>query len=107
MNKELPVACKAVGRDPATLKRSLFIQVLVASTRREIDEIAGELGSRTKTSGTEWLKARPAMIVGTPDEVGTKLRTIAAGGIDHANVMFPYKFEAAGVRALSAVARSL
>jgi len=107
LNKELPAACKAVGRDPATLKRSLFIQVVVAPTRREIDEIAGELGSRTKTSGAEWLKARPAMIVGTPDEVGAKLRTIAAGGIDHANVMFPYKFEVAGVRALREVARAL
>jgi alkanesulfonate monooxygenase SsuD/methylene tetrahydromethanopterin reductase-like flavin-dependent oxidoreductase (luciferase family) len=107
LNKELPVACKAVGRDPDTLKRSLFIQVLVAPTRREIDEIAGELGARTKTSGAEWLKARPAMIVGTPDEVGGKLRAIAAGGIDHANVMFPYRFEAAGVRSLREVARAL
>ena len=107
MNKELPVACKAVGRDPDTLKRSLFIQVLVAPTRREIDEIAGELGARTKTSGAEWLKARPAMIVGTPDEVGGKLRSIATGGIDHANVMFPYKFELAGVRALRGVATAL
>jgi alkanesulfonate monooxygenase SsuD/methylene tetrahydromethanopterin reductase-like flavin-dependent oxidoreductase (luciferase family) len=81
--------------------------VLVAPTRREIDEIAGELGARTKTSGAEWLKARPAMIVGTPDEVGGKLRAIAAGGIDHANVMFPYRFEAAGVRSLREVARAL
>ena len=40
LNKALPEACKAVGRDVATLKRSLFIQVLVAPTRREIDEIA-------------------------------------------------------------------
>jgi F420-dependent oxidoreductase-like protein len=107
LNKMLPEACKAVGRDPATLKRSLFIQVLVAPTRREIDEIASELGSRAKTSGPEWLKARPAMIVGTPDEVGTKLRAIAAGGIDHANVMFPYKFELTGVRSLREVASAL
>ena len=107
LNKMLLAACKAVGRDPATLKRSLFIQVLVAPTRREIDEIAGELGSRAKTSGPEWLKARPALIVGTSDEVGTKLRTIAAGGIDHANVMFPYRFESVGVRALREVAKAL
>ena len=107
LNKELPVACKAVGRDPDTLKRSLFIQVLVAPTRREIDEIAGELGARTKTSGAEWLKARPAMIVGTPDEVGGKLRAVAAGGIDHANVMFPYKFEMVGVKAMREIARAL
>jgi F420-dependent oxidoreductase-like protein len=107
LNEALPEACKAVGRDPATLKRSLFVQVLVAPTRREVDEIAGELGSRAKTSGAEWLKARKALIVGTPDEVGERLRAIAAGGIDHANIMFPYKFEIAGVRALRGVAKGL
>jgi F420-dependent oxidoreductase-like protein len=107
LNAALPEACKAVGRDPATLKRSLFIQVLVAPTRRETLEIAGELAARAKTSGPEWLKARPAMIVGTPDEVGARLRAIAAGGIDHANVMFPYTFELAGVRALKGIASSL
>jgi F420-dependent oxidoreductase-like protein len=107
LNKALPEACKAVGRDIATLKRSLFIQVLAAPTRREVDEVAGELGSRAKTSGAEWLKARPTMIVGTPDEVGTRLRAIAGAGIDHANIMFPYKFELIGVRALREVARSL
>ncbi len=107
LNTALPEACKVVGRDPKTLKRSLFIQVLVAPTRRETFEIAAEVGSRSKTSGAEWLKARPAMIVGTPDEVGERLRAIAAGGIDHANVIFPYKFEGAGVRALVEVARAL
>ena len=107
LDRLLPEACKAVGRDPATLKRSLFIQVLVAPTRREVDEIAGALGSRAKTSGADWLKARPAMIVGTPDEVGERLRAIAVGGIDHANIMFPYKFENVGVRALREIARAL
>ena len=107
LNEMLPEACKAVGRDPATLKRSLFIQVLVAPTRREVDEIAAEVGGRTKTSGPDLLKARPAMIAGTPDEVGAQLRAIAAGGIDHANVMFPYRFENVGVRALREVAKAL
>jgi alkanesulfonate monooxygenase SsuD/methylene tetrahydromethanopterin reductase-like flavin-dependent oxidoreductase (luciferase family) len=107
LNKLLPEACRAVGRDIATLKRSLFIQVLTAPTRPEIDEIASQLGSRAKTSGADWVKARPGMIVGTPDEVGTRLRGMAAAGIDHANIMFPYKFEVIGVRALRGVARSL
>jgi F420-dependent oxidoreductase-like protein len=107
LKRALPEACKAVGRDPATLKRSLFVQVLVAPTRREVDEIAGELGARVKTSGAEWLKARTAVIVGTPDEVGERLRAVAAGGIDHANIMFPYKFEVVGVRTLREVARTL
>jgi F420-dependent oxidoreductase-like protein len=107
LNSALPDACKAVGRDPSTLKRSLFIQVLVAPARHEVDEIAAELGARAKTSAADWLKARPAMIVGTTDEVGSRLRAIAAGGIDHANIMFPYKFESIGVRALREVAKAL
>jgi len=107
LNTTLPEACKAVGRDPATLKRSIFIQVLAAPTKREVDEIAGEVGSRTKMSGADWRKSRPGMIVGTPDEVGTRLRGIAAAGIDHANIMFPYKFETVGVRAIKEVARAL
>jgi F420-dependent oxidoreductase-like protein len=107
LNRALPEACKAAGRDPATLKRSLFVQVLVAPTRREVDEIASEVGSGSKTSGAEWLEARPALIAGTPDDVGERLRAIASKGIDHANVIFPYRFELAGVRALREVARAL
>jgi alkanesulfonate monooxygenase SsuD/methylene tetrahydromethanopterin reductase-like flavin-dependent oxidoreductase (luciferase family) len=107
LREALPAACKAVGRDPSTLKRSLFVQALVAPTRHEVDEMAAELGSRTKTSGADWLKARPAFIAGTTDEVAEKLRAIARGGIDHANVMFPYTFELAGVRALREIARAL
>ena len=107
LNTTLPEACKAVGRDPATLKRSLFIQVLAAPTRREVDEIAGQLGSRRKVSAADWIKSRPGMIVGTPDEVGTRLRAIAAGGIDHANIMFPYKFETVGVRSIREISRAL
>jgi F420-dependent oxidoreductase-like protein len=107
LDRMLPEACRAVGRDPATLKRSLFVQALAAPSRREVDEIARELGSRAKLSGQDWLKARPALIAGTPDEVGMRLRAIAAGGIDHANIMFPYRFETVGVRALREVARGL
>src|SRR5438874_2927114 len=33
----LEEACRAVKRDPSTLKRSLFVQAFVASTRRELD----------------------------------------------------------------------
>jgi F420-dependent oxidoreductase-like protein len=107
LNRVLPEACKAIGRDMATLKRSLFIQVLAAPTRREVDEIVRELGSRAKVSSADWLRSRPGIIVGTPDEVGPRLRAIAAGGIDHANIIFPYKFEVIGVRALKEIARSL
>jgi F420-dependent oxidoreductase-like protein len=107
LDQALPTACRAVGRDPATLRRSLFLQALVAPTRGELDEMARELGARAKLSAAHWLKARPALIAGTTDEVGERLRAIGAAGIHHANVMFPYRFEVACVRALREVARAL
>ncbi|HEV8537115.1 MAG TPA: TIGR03560 family F420-dependent LLM class oxidoreductase [Candidatus Limnocylindria bacterium] len=105
--RQLDEACRSIGRDPATLGRSLFIQVLAAPTRREIDELASELGHRSGLSGAEWLAARPGFIAGTADEVGQRLREIAAAGIGHANVMFPYGHEIPGIRALREVARAI
>ena len=100
-------ACRAVGRDPATLHRSLFIQALVAPSRREVDEIAGELAKRANVGLEQWRSSRPAMFVGTADEVGERLRELARAGVEHANVMLPYRFEVTGVRALAQVSRAL
>lgn len=101
----LAEACKAVGRDPATLKKSLFVQAFVAPTRKDVDGLVAELASKAKTTPAEWLAARPGAIVGTTDEAAEKFREIARGDIDHANVMFPYGRELDGVKALAQVAR--
>lgn len=100
-------ACRAVGRDPATLHRSLFIQALVAPSRPEIDEIAHELAARANIGVDQWRAQRPAMFIGTTEEVGERLRELARAGVDHANVMFPYRFELTGVRALAQMAAAL
>jgi F420-dependent oxidoreductase-like protein len=105
MNATLADACKAVGRDPATLKKSLFVQAFVAPTRRELDALLDELAARAKTTRAEWLAARAGAIVGTTDEAATKFAEIAHGGIDHANVLFPYGHELEGLKALAQVAR--
>ena len=106
MRGGLAEACAAVKRDPATLRRSLFVQAYVAPTRAEADEIVGDLASRMKVTPREFRDARPGAIFGTPDEAGERFRVIANAGIDHANVMFAYGHELDGVRALSEVARS-
>lgn len=100
-------ACRAVGRDPATLHRSLFIQALVAPNRREVDEITRELAKRANLDVDQWRAKRTAMFIGTTDEVGERMRELARAGVDHANVMFPYRFERTGVRALAQVAAAL
>jgi alkanesulfonate monooxygenase SsuD/methylene tetrahydromethanopterin reductase-like flavin-dependent oxidoreductase (luciferase family) len=98
-------ACKAVGRDPSTLKTSLFVVAYVAPSRAELDELLDELAAKAKMPRDKWLASRPGAIVGTPDEAAVKFRAIAKSGIDHANVMLPYEHEIAGVQALAQVAR--
>jgi alkanesulfonate monooxygenase SsuD/methylene tetrahydromethanopterin reductase-like flavin-dependent oxidoreductase (luciferase family) len=105
MKTNIEAACQAVGRDPSTLKRSLFVQAFVAPTRRELDALVDELAAKAKTTRSEWLAARAGTIVGTTDEAAEKFREIARAGIDHANVMFPYGRELEAVKALAQVAK--
>jgi alkanesulfonate monooxygenase SsuD/methylene tetrahydromethanopterin reductase-like flavin-dependent oxidoreductase (luciferase family) len=64
MRKRLDEACLAEGRDPATLQRSLAIQI--ALTGRGIP-------------GSE-------PISGSPEEIAVSLRALAAEGIDHVQI---------------------
>jgi F420-dependent oxidoreductase-like protein len=105
MRANVGEACKAVGRDPGTLKKSLFVTAFVAPTRKEVDALLDDLAAKAKTTRAEWLAARPGAIVGTTDEAAEKFREIARGGIDHANVMLPYGREIEGVKALAQVAK--
>jgi F420-dependent oxidoreductase-like protein len=105
MTANIAEACKAVGRDPATLKRSLFVQAFVAPTRKELDTLIDDLARNAGIPRDEWLGARPGAIIGTTDEAAAKFREIARGGIDHANVMLPYGRELDGVKALAQVAK--
>jgi alkanesulfonate monooxygenase SsuD/methylene tetrahydromethanopterin reductase-like flavin-dependent oxidoreductase (luciferase family) len=104
MKAGLREACKATGRDPKTLKTSLFVLAYVASTRKELDELLDELAGRAKMPRDQWLASRPGAITGTTDEAASKFRALAKD-IDHANVMLPYGREIDGVKALAQVAR--
>jgi len=111
-NERIPVlregiaaACKAVGRDPTTLRTSIFVLAFVAPTRAELDELIARLASRAKTTPAGWRASRATAIVGTTDEAGERFRAIAKAGIDHANVMLPYGHELAGIKALAQIAR--
>ncbi len=105
MKTGLADASKAVGRDPATLKTSLFVIAYVAPTQKEVHALVSELADRAGSPREEWLAGRPGAIVGTTDEAGEKFRGIARAGIDHVNVMLPYGHELAGVKALAQIAR--
>ncbi len=79
-------ACRAIGRDPATLTRSAMVGTLIGADEAEVarrrDELMRLLGVQGATAG-EWYDARrPRWILGTPDEARAMVRRFAAVGIE-------------------------
>jgi F420-dependent oxidoreductase-like protein len=102
--RDLDAACRAEKRDPKTLLRSAFLMACVGKTRAEAESHVDKTAARAGTDRAGFLKQRPGLLFGTPDEAATKLRTYADKGIGHVNIMFqPYGTERAQVAALAAI----
>ena len=77
-------------RDPATLRRSVFLFAIIGESENAANEIVAELAAKAKLTPDEWRRARPGAMVGSPDQVAAILREHAAAGAQDANVRFPY-----------------
>jgi alkanesulfonate monooxygenase SsuD/methylene tetrahydromethanopterin reductase-like flavin-dependent oxidoreductase (luciferase family) len=83
---ELDEACRAIGRDPRTLTRSVMAGVLMGRDAAEVERRAGALlgalGQQAE-SGMEWLNARRSRwILGTPDEARAMVKRFADVGVE-------------------------
>jgi len=83
-------ACRAVGRDPKTLRHSVFLYAVVGEDEHAANDIVAQLAEKAKLTPAEWRKARPGAMVGSPEQVATVLREHVAAGAEDANIMFPY-----------------
>ena len=79
--------CRAVSRDPATIARSVMSAFIVGgseATRRErtqaLQRVLPALGRMEPEAVQEAVRAR-GWLVGTPDDVTTQLRALAAEGV--------------------------
>lgn len=105
-------ACAAAGRDPATLTKSLEIQVLIAPDRDALREqlwaIAAldSVGTATDPALAAFIAGttdetppalRETTLIGTPAEVTAQLREYADAGIDHVMLWFLDAPRAAGL----------
>ncbi|MHB8459296.1 MAG: TIGR03560 family F420-dependent LLM class oxidoreductase [Candidatus Limnocylindrales bacterium] len=86
---QLDDACRAIGRDPATIRRSAMVGVLVGADEgefaRRVDTLRALLGGDDGSAATTeaWLaERRTRWIVGTPDEARAMVRRYAAAGLD-------------------------
>jgi len=85
VNARLDAACEKLGRDPATLTRSVMAGVLVGRDEADVaDRTARQIAIfGDDTAAAEWLDARrDRWILGTPDEARTRIAEYADTGID-------------------------
>jgi F420-dependent oxidoreductase-like protein len=81
----LTAACEAIGRDPATMARSVMSGVLIGRTEAELARRkAGLLAAfGNESGGDEWFDARePRWILGTPDEAQAMVARFADAGTE-------------------------
>ncbi|MER3418441.1 MAG: hypothetical protein C4343_04925 [Chloroflexota bacterium] len=81
----LDAACRAIGRDPATIRRSAMVGVLVGRTARELETrraaLAAELGPMPDLEA--WLAARAERwIMGDPEQARAMARRYAEAGCE-------------------------
>lgn len=84
--RRLDEACAAIGREPASLRRSVMIGALIGRDRAELEQrVADQLAvlEQPAAEAEAWLaERRPRWMVGTPDEARERAREFAAIGVD-------------------------
>jgi F420-dependent oxidoreductase-like protein len=82
---ELAAACEAIGRDPATMGRSVMAGVLIGCDDAELSrrklELLAAFGD--ESGGDDWFDARePRWILGTPDQARAMVARFEAAGAE-------------------------
>ncbi|MSQ36814.1 MAG: LLM class flavin-dependent oxidoreductase [Chloroflexi bacterium] len=103
---QLDAACRSVGRDPATLGKSVFVLAVVGEDDGEAQGIAAEVAAAAKLTPADWQASRGAM-VGTTERIADTLREYAAAGARHANVRFPFGHDLRMTRLLARITAEL
>jgi alkanesulfonate monooxygenase SsuD/methylene tetrahydromethanopterin reductase-like flavin-dependent oxidoreductase (luciferase family) len=105
-------ACRAIGRDPASVTRSAMVGTLIgaddAAVARRFDDLIRTFGMEA-AKGREWLAARRSRwIFGTPDEARAMVRRFEDAGAER--IMFqdflPWDLEMIDLMAEELIARA-
>ncbi len=83
--KALDEACRAIGRDPASIPLTLMTGCVVGRTREEFEERARTLQQQSGDQRPleDWLDGlRDEWVLGTPDQAVAHLRALADAGVE-------------------------
>ena len=75
--------CMEVGRDPASIEKSIHIHVIISEDRDKVEEEVKQF-----TTDTSRELFRDAFLVGTPDEITEKVERFEEAGLDLLQVLF-------------------
>src|ERR1035437_405933 len=82
----LDVECRKIGREPATVRRSVMAGMLVGADEAELESRLRAQVAMVGAAGTDsagWLEARrPRWIAGTPDQARAMVARFAAAGVE-------------------------
>jgi len=81
----LRAACEAIGRDPATMARSVMAGTLIGRNEAEISRRKADLLAAfgDEAGGEDWIDARePRWILGTPDQARAMVARFAEAGAE-------------------------
>ncbi len=82
---ELAAACQAIGRDPATMGRSVMAGVLIGRDVAELSrrKLALLAAFGDESGGEDWFDARePRWVLGTPDQARAMVKRFADAGAE-------------------------
>jgi F420-dependent oxidoreductase-like protein len=82
---KLDEACRAIGRDPGSIGRSVMAGVLIGRDEDEVTRRKAELlrSFANESGGDEWFDARePRWVLGTPDEARAIVRRLVEAGAE-------------------------
>jgi len=81
----LDEACKAIGRDPSTLTRSVMVGVLLGRDKDELArrqrDLMASIGSADEDADAWFAARQPRWVLGTPDEARAVVRRFADAGV--------------------------
>ncbi len=85
--RDLEAACREIGRDPGSIRHSVMTSYIIGRDKSELRERAAQVshvvsGLNGMTPDEVIEDRNAAWFVGTPEEIGMKMRGIAAMGVD-------------------------
>ncbi len=84
--------CDERGRDFDAMRKSLFVEVILADSKQELDRLSAELAEALGEKGEEiFERATKVGTAGSPGDVAERLREFQKLGFQEFNVMFPYR----------------